>query len=155
MGETQDVPSTDPVPDNPDRPTNIKPGPFSKQLLAEVGVRANGELVKERVLEALTEVEIERRVTAVKSLLQLIDVVSNEIKKVKPKQPGFQFVDGKRVPAGDPVFDEQQISSLEKLTKRSSRLQAVLQKAIEQNTGWDEVFKLAQGKEEPEEKEKE
>lgn len=102
-------------------------------LRAEIATRlsTSGKDVREIVIADLTKAEIDRRASAVKSLITKIDEKVKELKKAeKEGKPAGFTKDGQ--PVGDPIYTKEQAEAIKKVNEDIAKIEAALRKAFEE-----------------------
>ena len=113
-------------------------------VLAEVAdvLKASAPTVRSRLVMALTERELVKRVDMLdKALLKRRDL-QRELNKVQPKKSNFTYVDGKMVEAAA-TYTPEEAKQFEKLRKEATEKLAKFDAALEKAFNGEEFDKLA------------
>lgn len=108
------------------------------RLKVKDGLITANNVVRTRIVAAEVEKEIQRRVTATESVLEKIEKLESENRKVRPIPAGFSATG---TPVGEPVYTKDQVDTLKKNREQLAKLEDALSKALEANS-FDKVFEL-------------
>lgn len=115
--------------------------PISRALHEQVkiGLIGSNTVVRDKIVMSLVEAEVQRRVTATTTILERIDSLTSEARKIKPSFTGYG-ADGK--PVGEPIFTKDQAESLKKNREQAEKLEGAIAKALN-DSDFSKVFELA------------
>lgn len=121
--------------------SDVKP-PVSvvKDIRAAVkdGLVGANDSVRTAIVASYVKDEVDKRVKATTSVLEKVDALETEIRKVKPTFAGFNEAG---TPIGDPLYTNEQVKSLKESREKLAKYEKALEQALV-NSDFTKVFEL-------------
>jgi len=140
-----DTPTAPDAPQAPvEQPATPTEAPKSVSASIRECVKANlsgsNDIVRQNIVTAYTNAEIERRTKAATSVLEKLEAAELELRKIRPTFPGVDLATGK--PKGEPIYTKEQAELYKKTNEQIEKLTKALEKAIVSND-FTKVFELS------------
>jgi len=128
--------TTETAPAAPQAPAHVL---YEIRDLVKSSLSTVGNEVKDGIVSVLRKDEVAKRAEATTKVMSKIETLEGELKKIKPKALGVTL-DGK--PAGELVYQADDVKKHKETTEKLGKLHSALNRAIREHN-FDKLFELA------------